>query len=91
MVKLTEAENLAALKAAKARGARVCGQLDTESAKIVAEEQAKMLAKRPGVKMTAAEAATEESMRSAGELAQEAAANGEADEPMGQPIAGGGA
>lgn len=97
MAKLTEAENLAALKAAKKRGARVNGQLDAKSRKLVEEERAKIVAARRKTdkvaelkKRHAEKAAEGEEMRSAGELAQEAAAAGEGD-PVGTPTAGGGA
>lgn len=85
MAQLTEEQNRAALAAAAARGACVHGQPDAESAAIIAEERAKA-------------AAGAEPMRSAGELAQEAAAaeaevevEAEGEDDVGTPTAGGGA
>jgi len=87
MAQLTEEQNRAALAAAAARGACVHGQPDAESAAVIAEERAKA-------------AAGAEPMRSAGELAQEAAAaeaevevevEAEGEDDVGTPTAGGGA
>lgn len=99
MVRLTEAENRAALQAAKKRGARVHGVLDPKSDGIVREEKRKQLAARAPVEDPAEPRVdiTGEPMRSAGEVAQDAAEAGEGGPvgegsgPVGAPSAGGGA